>query len=86
MKTQPHKYRYIYVSGEFRELPDWIYLTIETDPSTDTQKLYVHSRIHANKKVFMGCYTTNFTADKVIDEASMRIRLRFDVFSKQIWV
>ena len=75
-------YRHMFVRVEYprergyrmesKELPDWLHLTIEKQD--DSKRLFVHSRIHVDKKKAVGpSYSVKFTDQQIIREQSYRI-------------
>ena len=59
------------------DLPKWMYITIET--KGDTMSLFVHSRIHGNKRVKVGpdYKTPDFTPTQMLKELSYDVWNRF---------
>lgn len=83
------KYKHIYERVEYpsergyrwepRLLPDWMFVLIEEDTTTDSKTLYVHSRIHVNKRVQVGpSYSASSFDDlKILKDLSSEIWSRF---------
>ena len=57
-------------------LPNWIHLTIEK--RENSKYLFVHSRIHVDKKVQVGpAHSLNYPDQRIIKEQSAEVSRRF---------
>ena len=57
-----------------KDLPSWIYLTIEENAKLENKQLVVHSKIHIGKKFNINpTYSNEFTNEEIIKDLSGKI-------------